>query len=78
MATQDSEALQGVATHQDTLRKKEQEWQAEAAIFSQWVAMVKAQQPGYGDDIDDEFGPEVEVRMPEFAVWAEHSKRKSD
>jgi hypothetical protein len=72
METQSSPSLQGVATHQDDLRKKE-----EAAIF-QWVAMVKAEKGVHGDGIDDDFGPEVEVKLPEHAIWAEYTKRKHD
>lgn len=72
MGTQSSPSLQGVATHQDDLRKKE-----ENAIF-QWVAMVKAEKGVHGNGIDDDFGPEVEVKLPEHAIWAEYTKRKHD
>lgn len=72
MATQDNEDLQSQPTHQDEIRKKE-----EAAIF-QWVAMVKAEKGVHGDGIDDDFGPEVEVKLPEHAIWAEYTKRKHD
>lgn len=73
MATQDNPEHQGKPTYQQPLRKKTEE----AAIF-QWVAMVKAEKGVHGDGIDDDFGPEVEVKLPEHAIWAEYTKRKHD